>query len=112
MTIFGITAVRLDRDGSVEAAEIGEIIGTGPDSVLGNVGERVAADIAAMINSGAAVYCIVGKPSERGPQFVAADLEHGRVGIKLVGAQPNHGLQQLIQLESPAEGPNNPSGSW
>ena len=112
MSVFGITAVRLDRDGWVEAAEFDEITQDGDDFVLGAIGERKVEDIATMIKGGAKVYCIFVQASKRGPQFAVANLKHGREGIKLVDDVPGRGLQQLIQLEKPAEEQNNPLGSW
>ena len=112
MSDYGITAVRLDQDGWVETALIGEITRDCHDFVMGSVDEQEANAIATMIKHGDEVYCIFGDVNERGPKFEAAVIPYGREGIKLVDDLPKRGLQQLIQLEPLYQEPNEPLGSW
>jgi hypothetical protein len=110
--LFGITAVRLGQDGWVESALIGEISPDGDDFVQGSIAEREAGEIATMIKTGCEIYCVFGRADELGPRFEVIQVKHRGDVIKLVDDLPERGLQQLIQLDTPWEGQNNPLGSW
>ena len=100
MSLYAITAVRLNGTGRVVSAVIQGVDGEIP-AWAGVATERDAADVAKMIAKGASVYTVFIDPGGTvlGPKLKRVVLENGAEGIAMYAEVDGRSFRDLVQLE-------------